>query len=538
MLKPYKHQVEAFDFIKDKPVFALFMDMGTGKSKVVLMKLEYLIKTNEIDKIIIIAPNYLKDTWITDHFKEHFDLPFISFIYEGNISTNKDKKRFNNFILANVLKVFVVNVEAFQTTSIDKWVMAFLAKDKKCMVIIDESTIIKNPKARRTIKILNGFKNIKYKGILSGTPTPNSPSDLYSQFEFLQQFYFKCNYFQFKHKYTIFTQQKTQNGIRYDAILTEKDFSIIKNALKKESILTNDFLNEVSVKYNISVANIIRINKMETYTPYKDLSSLNEQISKITFKVMKKDCLDLPDKIYEKIIIELNPEQKRIYKELTQNFFTNYKDDQLIVANTLSLLTRLRQITGGLFPSIDIDKIDFDNIDQINYNECKIVKRIENNPKIKAIIEDIETANHKTSMVIWSNFTECIRYLKDELSKYYSCETYYGDTKNREEIKASFKKGSFKILIANPETAGMGLNLQISTLHYFYDNSYRADFRTQAEDRSHRIGQLNHVVYKDVIAKNTIDEKIYNIVQNKIDLLTYFKDRNNLKEVLHQIKNF
>jgi SNF2 family DNA or RNA helicase len=539
MSTPYKHQQEAFDFIKRKDSFALFMDMGTGKSKVILMKLLHLIEKNEIDKTLIIVPNYLKYSWISDHFEPHFEKPYDSYIYTGNIISQKEKTRFNNFCISGKFKVFVINVEAFQSSTVDVWVKEFFKITKKCMIVIDESTIIKNPKAKRTVKILNGFKNFQYKAILSGTPSPASPSDLYSQFDFLKTLFFNCNYFQFKHKYTIFTQQKTQNHVRYDAILTEKDYNIIKNALKKNTI-TAEYLNELSIKYNVSESNIIRINKMFSYSPYKDLDKLNEQISTITFKVMKKDCLDLPDKIYEKIIVELNPEQIRMYKELTKDFFTSYDESQLTVVNTITLLCRLKQITGGIFPFIDInfDSNDITEIDSI-INRKMSIKRIDNNPKIKAIIEDIENSQADTSIVIWSNFVECIKYLYDEISFHkYTCATYYGETNDREFIIEQFKNKQIKILIANPMTAGMGLNLQVSCLHYFYDNSYRADLRTQAEDRSHRIGQTNKVVYKDVIAKNTIDEKIYQLVQNKINLLNYFKDKNNIKEVINLVKNF
>jgi SNF2 family DNA or RNA helicase len=534
MLKPYAHQIRAFEFIKDKNSFALFMDMGTGKSQVILMKLSYLIDQKLIDKAVIICPNYLKYSWLQDHFI-HFEKEYKSYIYEGNVTSQKGKKEFKNFCDSKEFRVFVVNVEAFQSTTIDKYVKSFL-NDRNAMVVIDESTIIKNPKAKRSEKILIGFKNFQYKAILSGTPTPHSPADLWSQFNFLQSDFFQCNYFQFKHRHIILTQQKTQENKPYDSILLEKDYNIIKNALKKISV-TSDNLLELSIKYKISESNIMRIYKMEKYFPYKDLEKLNEQISKITFKVMKKEaCPDLPDKIFDKIIVELNVEQKRMYKELTKNFLTQYKEDELTVSNMLSLLIRLRMITGGIFPYLDTQGIDFDNIENINMDNLKKVKRIENNPKINALIEDIENVEESTSIVIWSNFTECIKYLYDEIKPHYECETYYGVTKNREEIIEKFKNKSVKILIANPMTAGMGLNLQVSTLHYFFDNGFRADFRTQAEDRSHRIGQKNCVLYKDIIAKGTVDEKILNLIKNKIDLLDYFK--NNIKEVVKEIKSF
>lgn len=535
---PRKHQVECFNFIKNKDFFALFMDMGTGKSKVILMKLSYLIDKGEVDKAIIILPNYLKYSWEEDHFQEHFDKPYKTFVYEGNITSQKGKEKFNTFCQTkDKCRVFVVNVEAFQSENIDKWVKLFL-DDHKCMVVIDESIVIKNPKAKRTIKIVKGFSKLKHKAILSGTPTPNSPNDLYSQFDFLKSLFFRCSYFQFMHKHTLLTQQKTSTNKRYNAILTEDEYALIKRKLKVQNILTADYIGELAIRYNISEANIIRIHKMDKYTPYKDLDKLYESISTVTFRVLKEDCLDLPDKVYEKITVELNADQKRMYKELTKDFFTILGDSQLTVSNSLSLLMRLRMITGGVFPYYDMKKINFDDLENFNPNKHKAIKRIDNNPKIKAVIDDIANSPLETSIIIWSNFVETIKWLHEEISKEYTCEMYFGETKDRPEVIERFKNKTIKVLIINPATGGMGLNLQVSNLHYFFDNSERADFRTQAEDRSHRDGQTNKVVYKDVIARGTVDEKIVTLLKNKIGLINFFKNKDGkegLKDLLGNI---
>jgi SNF2 family DNA or RNA helicase len=538
---PYKHQTEAFEFSKNKDFFSLFMDMGTGKSKVIIMKLEYLISSSGLEAAIIIAPNYLKDTWVTDHFATHFNHSYVSWIYEGKITSTKKVSLFNDFCKNKKFKLFVLNVEAFQTDTVDLYIKAFtkcLKNRDSAMVVIDESTIIKNPDAKRTKKILTGFKAFRHKAILSGTPTPNSPADLYSQFDFLKTNFFNCSFFQFRHRHIILMNKINEQSRKpYNIPLSLDDFKSIKNALSKIK-LTNENLMELAFKYNISEPNLIRINGMQDFCPYKDLDKLNKQISEVTFKVMKKDCLDLPDKIYEKILIDLNLEQKRMYKELVKDFLTVYKDAQLTVGNTLTLTTRLRMITGGVFPYMDVKGLDFDDLENFKPNQLKAVKRIDKNPKILAILEDIENAPNDTSIVIWSSFVEVIKYVFDELKQICTVATYFGETKDRESIIEKFKNKEIKVLICNPMTAGMGLNLQVSTLHYFMDNSYRADLRTQAEDRSHRIGQKNNVVYKDVIAKDTIDEKIYTVIKNKMSLLDYFKDKDALREFVYNIKDF
>lgn len=532
--KPYKHQIEAFNFIKEKDQFALFCDQGTGKTRIVIDKMTYLYKLNEIDKVIIITLNFLKYQWIIEELKIHCPIEYDSFIYESSTKTKKYIKDFENFCNSKKLKILSVNVEAFQSNTIDNFVLTFLKNNgRNVFIVIDESTCIKNPKAKRTQKIIKGFRNRKYKCILSGTPTPNTPADLYSQFEFLIPNFFRCSYHQFKLNHILMVKEHPKDRKPYFTIMPEKKYKVIKNVLKKQK-LTPDLVTELAINFNTLERNIILINGMNIYNPFKNMVTLNQHISKITFKVMKKDCLDLPNKIYEKLIVELNPEQKRLYKDLKKHFFSFYENKQLTVSNALSFLTKLRLITGGIFTYQDtINITNFEDL--FNYKISTKSMRIKNNPKIKAIKEDLENVNKDTSIIIWGSFVEELLYIYDELKEFYTCALYFGRTTKEEriQIKKDFINKKIKILIANPTVAGMGLNLQVSTLHYFYSNSYRSDIRLQAEDRSHRSGQTNKVLYKDVIAKNSVDEVIYNCLINKINIVEYFKDKNNLKNIIY-----
>jgi len=87
------------------------------------------------------------------------------------------------------------------------------------------------------------------------------------------------------------------------------------------------------------------------------------------------------------------------------------------------------------------------------------------------------------------------------------------------------------VFIGNAQTAGFGLNLQNATLQYFYSNTFRTEERLQAEDRSHRIGVKSTCVYKDVIVRGTVDEKVYESIKAGRDMNDYFK-RVSLKELL------
>jgi len=146
--------------------------------------------------------------------------------------------------------------------------------------------------------------------------------------------------------------------------------------------------------------------------------------------------------------------------------------------------------------------------------------------KLDAIKADFDEVADGTPIIIWACFVPELNYIYDQLKHDYKCALYYGGTAQgeRNKIIEDFKAGQYDIFIGNVATAGLGLNLQNSTLQYFYSNSYRTEDRLQAEDRSHRIGVKSTCVYKDIIVKGTIDEKIYANISVGRDLNDYFKN--------------
>lgn len=533
---PFNHQVAANGFVRPLDQFALFADQGTGKSRIVIDKTTFLYEEVVIDKVVIICLNFLKHQWL-EEFDIHCKLDYTGYVYQGKITSHKKINIFNTFINSKGLKVMCVNVEAFQSNTIDFYLKCFMKNGLDTFIVVDESVSIKNPKAKRTKKILKGFKNRNYKCILSGTPTPNSPADLYSQFDFLKAGFFKCSHFQFQHRHILLIKEKNKVTEKpFFRPLSLKDFKKIKNSMKEFPELTPDVMVVLSARYNMSERNLMLISRMEesNFSPFKDMVTLNQQISSITYKITKKECLDIPDKIYEKLLIELSPEQKRLIKELKKDFMTMHKNKLLTVQNALSALTRYRMITGGLFAYRDELKIDsYDDL--MNAKVKTKIMRIKPNPKTNALKQDLETVSNDTCSIIWACYVEELKYIYDELKDHYSCALYYGATSNEERVSIvnRFKQKDIKILIANPQVAGMGLNLQVSTLQYFYSNDYRSDVRLQAEDRSHRAGQVNKVTYKDLIALNSIDERIYDCLQNKINIVEYFKNKDNLKNIFY-----
>jgi SNF2 family DNA or RNA helicase len=419
-----------------------------------------------------------------------------------------------------------VNVEAFSTSRKMNIFIEFIKKHNT-FLIVDEATRIKNPQANRTINIIynlahckkQGRKVIdvipysKYRAVLTGMMITNSPYDLWAMFEFLKHNYFGMNFYAFKARYGIEvrdtapgTGQVFNRKIRPDEIETIHKYHA--KGKHVETIAAIMSTSESSVQYIIDHPNI--------RAPYKRLDELKERIQPLAYIVRKEDCFDLPPKVYEKVYVYMNADQKRVYKELKEQFITSYEEKDLTVQNKLTLVGRLQQITGGFFPYEED-------------GEGKIVPITNKNPKIEALKKDLNETGDE-AIIIWAKFVGELKMIHSELCKSFpekNIELYYGGvgTTRRQMILNAFKEGEVNILIANAATAGTGLNLQKAHMAYYYSNSYSLEERAQSEDRLHRSGQTHSVLYKDIIMVDTVDEAVFSVLQTKKNLLDYFRSK-------------
>lgn len=531
VLKPYEHQIESVGYP------ALFCDCGTGKSKMVCMRAEDLYIKENIYSLLVICPNSLKDQWTKEVLDEHLPFEYVSIAWDG-FNSQKKQKEFNDFMkVDNKYKVFVINYEAFsvKNAKVLKYVHQFI-EENQVLTVCDESTKIKTPTANRTKLMLSTFELLKYKMILTGTPITNSPFDLYSQFVFLKRGFWKMKFHAFKLHYGIMMKKiNPQTGRPFSIPIDYDTWKRVKSWLgklkEKHGDLKYNHFMIISASLNIDTHDIGVINNQKEYTPYKNMEELKERIEPYVFRALKEDCLDLPEKVYQKLEVDLNAEQKKHLKELKKNFFTVLGDKKITVKDALPILTYSRMITGGIFPyKYDVNKIiDGEKIVETLTN----YEVMENTPKIKALIEDIECQDPNRSIIVWCTFRGEFKLISKAFEKMnYDFKCHFGDTpeEERSEMIKDFKAGNLRILVIN-ETGEEGLNLQVSSLQYFYSNDFKASSRIQKEDRSHRSGQKDTVVYKDVICKKSIDEKIMLALKRKKDLIDYFKE-NDIKEII------
>tara|TARA_R100000234_G_scaffold6865_1_gene4566 strand:+ start:7793 stop:9247 length:1455 start_codon:yes stop_codon:yes gene_type:complete len=458
--KPYGHQEEAWEISKDLSEYALFMEMGTGKSKVIIDTFSWLYDHNKIDCVLIVAPkgNYMN--WFNNEIPTHMP-DRIKFIMANWNAAAKKKERLaleKVSLPSDDLRILVMNVEAFSTSKGFKFAKRFVDYSR-CMIIIDESTTIKNPGAIRTKNILKTAINAKYKRILTGEPVTRSPLDLYTQCQFLNPHLLGfSSYYSFRNRYAIMINMS---------------------------------------KGNRSFKHIVGFQRLD---------ELSESVKHFSYRCKKQDCLDLPEKIYQYRFIDITPEQKRLYKEISEQAMTELEGKDMTVQNVLTEMMRLHQITCGHFKS--------DTGDIIN---------VENN-RVKELMSVLNESPDK--VIIWATYVQDIHTISDEIRHKYGSKAvvqYYGAVNQDARLEAvdRFQNDpECKFFIGNPQTGGFGLTLTAANTVIYYSNSYNLEHRIQSEDRAHRIGQKNKVTYVDIICPGTVDERIVKSLRDKKQIAT------------------
>ena len=532
--EPFEHQKIAYHMLRDLDYFAVTADMGTGKTKIVIDIAGYkFLETKTINAMMVIAPNGVHTQWVEEQLPIHCNVPYTAIVWNSAKRTNqKYSRELKSFLTSQTdkLKVFAVNVEAFQSDSIMPIVGEFV-KNHNVFSVVDESTRIKNPKAKRS-GIIHRLNKYGTRCTLTGTPVAKSPFDLWSQYEFLKANYFDCNYFIFQHRYGVMMQGVNPMGGRYRTLLDEKMFNIVKHKIKgmrearNGKLMEDDYATIASI-LGLSERDIRFIEDQEQFVRYRNLDNLKQIVSPITFSIRKEDCFDLPPKVHQKVIIDMPREQRRIYDDLKKNLLAQYSEEKLTVTNKLSLSIRFMQICGGFFPfSEEIEGLNGSITEVKRYKPIGVT-----NEKMRLLSEDIEDTDEP--VIVWAVFIPEILALHKQLTKVgRKVGLYYGavSQEGREQVKKQFNDGTIDTFLGNGQTAAYGLNLQISTMQMFFSNNYRTEDRLQMEDRSHRYGMKGTCRYRDYLYKNTIDEKIYLNFQEGKKMNDFFTRP--LKEIL------
>ena len=305
--KPYKHQLIALEKSWNKETYAYFMEMGTGKTKVLIDNLAMLYDKGKINGAMIIAPKGVVKTWYEQELPTHLPnhIENVTVLWQPNFTKKYQENLDRLFELGHDLHILIMNVEALSTDKGVKFATKFLNSHKTLMAI-DESTTIKTPSAKRTKNIINLGKFAKYKRIMTGSPITKNPLDLYSQCEFLDPWLLNFqSYYAFRNRYA---EMKTMH---------------------------------------------IRGRSIQVVDAFQNLSELSDKVKGFSYRVLKEDCLDLPPKNFTKRHISLSTEQRKIYDQMKKEAMAILNGKVTTTMTVLTQLMRLHQITCGHFTSDD-----------------------------------------------------------------------------------------------------------------------------------------------------------------------------------------
>ena len=456
--KPYAHQITALEKSWNKENFAYFMEMGTGKTKVLIDNVAMLYDKGKIDGALIIAPKGVVKTWyeqeLPTHLPDHIEN--VSVLWQPNITKTQQEKLDSLFEIDTAFHILIMNVEALSTDKGVKFATKFI-NSHKTMMAIDESTTIKTPSARRTKNIIKIGLNAKYKRIMTGSPITKNPLDLYTQCEFLDPWLLDfASYYAFRNRYA---EMKTMH---------------------------------------------IRGRSIQVVDKFQNLGELSDIVKEFSYRVLKEDCLDLPPKVFIKRHITLTADQKRVYEQMKEQALAVLNGKVTTTMTVLTQLMRLHQITCGYVTADD------GTTQQVESNRLN---------ELMSILEDTDG-----KAIIWANYQLSVGEIIQKIIKVYGPDSYvhyYGLTpqEDRQDFIRKFQNDpKCRFLIGTPQTGGYGITLTQANTVIYYSNGYDLEKRLQSEDRAHRIGQTKTVTYVDIIAEDTVDEKIVKALRNKINI--------------------
>jgi SNF2 family DNA or RNA helicase len=354
------------------------------------------------------------------------------------------------------LHILIMNVESLSTDKGVNFARKFLSSHNTLMAI-DESTTIKTPTAKRTKNIISLGKLAKYRRIMTGSPVTKNPLDLYTQCLFLDPYLLNFqSYYAFRNRYAI---MKTMH---------------------------------------------VRGRSIQVVHKFQNLNELSETVKTFSDRVLKEDCLDLPPKIFMKRHVALTPDQKKIYDQMKKQAIAVLNGKVTSTMTVLTQLMRLHQITCGHFTADD------GTTQSVDSNRIK---------ELMGVLDETEG-----KAIIWANYQLSVGEIIQAIIKEYGEDSYvhyYGLT-SQEERQDNIRKfqndPKCRFLVGTPQTGGYGITLTQAHTVIYYSNSYDLEKRLQSEDRAHRIGQTKTVTYIDLIAEDTVDEKIVKALRDKINI--------------------
>lgn len=459
---PGKHQLRGVEQALIKNEYALFWEPGAGKTYAVVHVAKTRYRRGEIDLLIVICPNAIRQVWPREFGKWASDTPHHFQMLEAGGKLVNPKKQ--------GLEVLVVAVESLSAGHAHNKIREYM-KGRKVMTVMDESSRIKNPGSTRTKLATAIAWESWYRMILTGTPILQGPHDLFAQIRFLNP-----------------------NIIGITKWAAFKARYCVMGGFQMRNIVSHVNVEEL----------------VEKIAPYADLVRL-------------KDCADIPEKIYQKVVVPLSPEQRDAIRQLKREGTLVIEElgAELYVEMALERMTRIQQIVGGSLPMMDPDRP----------GKYKCIDMPGKIPKLDALMDTIEDLPDDAKALIWARFAPerdriqralIDKYGEDSVVRYDGSVTDLADRKAAEDRLQTDPKCRF--FLGNQSVGGIGLTLTRAVYALNYSNTFSAEDRIQMENRNHRTGQTEHCVYIDFEAMVKEDRMITKALELKQDLSEFVKN--------------
>jgi len=439
MTKLYAHQVEGIDaFLSNCGGFMISCEQGTGKTPMAIRAADRM----NIEKVLVVCPNTLKRNW-DDEWGVWGEFDWKRLVVRGTKLQKKITVTQAGLVSGKV--VLIINYDILKS------MLGELKQFEPDLIIADESHLGKNHKAQRT-KALKAIP-CKYKLAMTGTPTPNNPLDIWSQFDWIRPGHLSGNFYAFRNHFA-----NMYSGAGFTKIVS-----------------------------------------------YKNLDRLAQLVGKYTYRKTKDECLDLPEKVYQTIPIELDDKTKAAYVSMARDMIADVEEAGEMSASTaLVKLLRLQQITSGF----------------IKVDDTGVLKDI-GGEKLRAL-EDLIENLHGEKLVIWCRFNNDVKRIGELLDRLkIAWKPLIGAVPEAERQNSinAFQSTEYPlVIVSNVAVGGVGITLTAARYAIYYSRTFSYGEAKQSEDRIHRIGQDRKVTYYDLACSGTIDYYILKILQQKADL--------------------
>lgn len=463
---PFTHQLETYLRTRDLPAFALFWEPGTGKTRTIIDTAAHLYRRGEITGVVVVAPPGVHRNWATDEIPKHIpiDVAVDCYVWHAARAASKREEFARETFAKHLgLAILCMTYDGICTPRGKEFAGRFM-RARPCMLVADESAYIKTPSAQRTKVMLGAAKVARYRRALTGTPVANGPFDIYAQMKFLDEGFWR------PHGLATYTAFKARFGVFKDEFFGAR-----------------------------------RVPKL---VAYRDVERIHDMVAPLADRRTKTEVLPhLPPKLYQRMPYELTATQRRAYEQMVAELRVELGGGHEVTAPLAAVrLLRLQQICCGYLPERD----------GAPSSELRELMPVAENPRLAAFTEIATSLPHQA--IVWCRFQRDVTNVVARLDKLGLTSCRYDGTvgqAEREDALARFHSGAAQFFVANPAAIGTGVTLTEAKTVVYYSSDFNYANRLQSEDRAHRIGQDSAVLYYDIVAEDTVDERVLRALRSK-----------------------